>query len=215
LKPSPEGGFNFNGQEPETAFAARLTLTPALVRAKRMKAIKPIALLLLLTSASVTAHAENSATVDLSGGSYGQQQVIVDYRVWRVRENKSPKGFTIAIVTLAPQRFNKRDISLLADQLNKRFASEQRVQVGLLDDENTARLFIEGRLEYPAYTKAERGRYYLDRTQCKEYVQFHPQGRKVKQMIRLNCSRPEATGTSTGVRRHEPAVPTRLAANLI
>jgi len=158
--------------------------------------------LLLISICNRNAQAEDTCAFGLPGGPYPQAQA--DYHVWQLTESKSPKGFTIAIVTLAPERFNRRDILLLADQLKKRFASEQRLQVGLLDDENTARLFIAGRLEYPAYAKAERGRYYLDRTQCKEYVQFYPQGRKVKQMIRLNCSRPEATATSTGVRRHEP-----------
>ena len=158
----------------------------------------------LISVCHLNTHADNSASFDPPAGSDGYQQVAVEYRVWRITENKSPKGFTVAIVTLAPERFNKRDISLLADQLNKRFASVQRVQVGLLDDENAARLFVAGRLEYPAYAKAERGRYYLDRTRCKEYVQFYPQGSKAKQMIRLNCSRPEANATSTGVRPHEP-----------
>lgn len=113
------------------------------------------------------------------------------YHVWRVF-SPDRRGFTVAVVSVDPKRFNREDMSALASQLNQEFADKRKLKVGLLDNENTARLFASGRAEYSTYETAERGRYYLDRTMCQEYIQFSTRRQKpmTKLAIRLNCSSP-------------------------
>ena len=114
----------------------------------------------------------------------------LNYRVWRVFPPTKKNRLAIAVVSVAPQHFNRDDMTALAARLNKEFAQETRLRVGLVDDEDTARLFAAGRVNYPTYEKAERGRYYLDRIKCEEYIQFSTQQGKPRETIRLNCSRP-------------------------
>lgn len=111
------------------------------------------------------------------------------YHVWRVF-SPDRTGFTIVVVSVDPKRFNREDMRVLASQLNQEFADTRKLKAGLLDDENIARLFASGRAEYSTYERAERGRYYLDRTTCQEYIQFSTrrQKRRTKVAIRLNCS---------------------------
>lgn len=117
----------------------------------------------------------------------------LDYRVWRFPSPADKNRFTIAVASVGSKHFNREDMTALAAQLNKEFTQETRVKVGLVDDENTARLFVRGGANYPTYEKAERGRYYLDRTKCEEYIQFSTQSEKPRNevTIKLNCSRPQ------------------------
>lgn len=111
------------------------------------------------------------------------------FHVWRVF-SPDRRGFTVVVVSVDPKLFNRKDMSALAGQLNQEFADKRKLKVGLLDDQNIARLFASGRAEYSTYETAERGRYYLDRTTCQEYIQFstHRQKGRTKVAIRLNCS---------------------------
>lgn len=112
----------------------------------------------------------------------------LDYHVWRVFP-EDRRGFTIVVVSVNPRHFNRDDMTALAAQLNREFAERTKLKVGLLDDADTARLFVEGRVNYPTYERAERGRYYLDRTACREYIQFSTQRGKPRETIRFNCQR--------------------------
>lgn len=96
----------------------------------------------------------------------------LDYKVWSVSREADTKGFKIVIVSVNEKHFNDADMTMLAKKLNERFAGETKIKVGLLDDGDTARLFTAGKANYGDYQRAERGRYYLDRKDCKEYVKF-------------------------------------------
>jgi len=112
----------------------------------------------------------------------------LEYHVWRVfPENR--KGFTVVVVSVNPKHFNRDDMTALAKELNKKFQEKSKLKVGLLDDENVARLFATGRAEYSTYETSERGRYYLDRTVCREYVQFSSERGKRRQTVKLDCVR--------------------------
>lgn len=117
-----------------------------------------------------------------------EDSISLDYRVWRVFP-EDRRGFTTVVVSVNPRHFNRDDMTALAAQLNREFADRTKLKVGLLDDADTARLFVEGRANYPTYERAERGRYYLDRSACREYIQFSTQREQPRRTIRLNCSR--------------------------
>jgi len=111
----------------------------------------------------------------------------LDYQIWKVF-SQDTKGFTIVVVSVAPKHFNREDMTALATKLNAEFAQNEKLKIGLLDDENVARLFVTGRLEIADYEKSERGRYYLDRSKCKEYVHFISETNKPNR-IDVKCPR--------------------------
>lgn len=113
----------------------------------------------------------------------------LEYHVWRVFP-QDRRGFTIVVASVNPRHFNREDMIALAMQLNREFADKGKLKVGLLDDDKIARLFATGRAEYSTYELAERGRYYLDRSGCREYIQFSNRRKKprTKVTIRQNCS---------------------------
>jgi hypothetical protein len=98
------------------------------------------------------------------------------------------KGFTVLVLSVNPKHFNRVDMTALAKELNKKYQEKQKLKVGLLDNENIARFFASGRAEYSTYEAAERGRYYLDRTTCREYVQFSSQRGSPRQTVKLQCA---------------------------
>ena len=110
----------------------------------------------------------------------------IDYHVWRVF-SEDQKGFTVVVVSVNPKHFNRDDMMALAMELNKKFQEKSKLKIGLSDDENVARLFATGRAEYSTYEASERGRYYLDRTACREYIQFSSQRGKPRQTLNLDC----------------------------
>lgn len=110
----------------------------------------------------------------------------LDYHVWRVFA-EDRKGFTVVVVSVNPKHFNRDDMTALAKELNRKFQEKSKLKVGLLDDENIARLFATGRAEYSTYETSERGRYYLDRVACREYIQFSSQKGKARQTVKLDC----------------------------
>jgi hypothetical protein len=115
------------------------------------------------------------------------QNKPLDYQIWKVF-SQDTKGFTIVVVSVNPEHFNREDMTALAAKLNAGYAQKQKLRVGLFDDANTARLFATGRLELPDFNRAQKGLYYLDRTKCKEYIQFLRQGkRQRKEIIRFRC----------------------------
>ena len=116
------------------------------------------------------------------------QNGSVDYKIWTVFPTDT-KGFTVVILSVRPELFNRQDMTSLAAKLNEEFGQKQKLKVGLLDDANAARLFVTGRLEIPDYIRAERGTYYLDRVRCKEYLRFLTGTRKPQnEVIRFKCS---------------------------
>jgi len=117
-----------------------------------------------------------------------QDSDSLDYHVWRIYpENR--RGPTVVVVSVNPKHFNHNDMVALASKFNSLFAGMKRLRVGLLDDADTARLFVEGRVNYPTYERAERGRYYLDRAACKEFIQFSAKRGKPRETVRFNCQR--------------------------
>lgn len=146
-----------------------------------------LALLIMKLSQKESAHHVRTA----SGVVQSQAEVEKgpDYRIWHVAKEKDQKGFITVVASVNPKHFNREDMSALAARLNKEFANVPKLKVGLVDDENAARLFVTGRLEYPSFEKAERGRYYLDRQKCVEYIQFSTQRGKPRQTIRFKCTR--------------------------
>jgi hypothetical protein len=112
----------------------------------------------------------------------------LEYHIWRVFP-EDRKGFTVIVASVNPKHFNRDDMTALAKELNKKFQEKSKLKVGLLDDENVARLFATGRAEYSTYEASERGRYYLDRSVCREYVQFSSERGKPRQTVKLDCGR--------------------------
>lgn len=110
----------------------------------------------------------------------------LDYHVWRVFP-EDRKGFTVVVASVNPRHFNRQDMMALARELNRKYQEKAKLKVGLLDDENIARLFASGRAEYSTYETAERGRYYLDRNACREYVQFSTKRGRPRQKVKLDC----------------------------
>ena len=126
-----------------------------------------------------------SVTEEISQ-STTQDSKSLDFHVWQVF-TEDRKGFTTAVVSVNPRHFNRAEMIKLAVELSRKFNEIQKLKVGLLDDENIARLFATGRAEYSTYKTAERGRYYVDRTACREYIQFSPQRGKPRETIRIKC----------------------------
>ena len=126
--------------------------------------------------------------VEAMSQSKTEDNQSLDYHVWRVF-SEDRKGFTTVVVSVNPRHFNRDDMTKLAMQLDREFAEKPKLKVGLLDDDNIARLFATGRAELSTYYTAERGRYYLDRTACREYIQFSTKRGKPRETIRLKCRR--------------------------
>ena|SRR5215470_4099451 len=129
------------------------------------------------------ARARGQATADES-----EDQRPLEYKVWRIYP-PDRRGFAIAVLSVNPKHFNRGDMAILAHELNSKFGDIRKVKAGLLDNADTARLFVEGLLDYPSFEKAERGRYYLDRDRCNEYIQFSRHKAKPKQTLTFNCNR--------------------------
>ena len=115
------------------------------------------------------------------------QNKSLDYKIWQVF-SQDMKGFTIVVVSVNPEHFNRQDMTALAAKLNEEFAQKQKLKVGLLDDANRASLFVLGRLELPDFDRAQKGLYYLDRTKCKEYIQFRTGNNSRNEVIRFRYS---------------------------
>jgi hypothetical protein len=116
------------------------------------------------------------------------QNKSLDYKIWQVFSHDT-KGFTIVVASVNPEHFNRDDMTALAAKLNEEFAQKQKLKVGLWDDANAARLFVTGRLEIPDFNRAQKGLYYLDRTKCKEYLQFRERDNNSRnEVIRFRCS---------------------------
>jgi hypothetical protein len=125
------------------------------------------------------------AVIVLCGHTYAASSL--EYRVWRVFPEDG-KGFTLVVVSVDQRHFNREDMTALAARLKQEFAGKAKLKIGLLDDPDTARLFVEGKVNYATYEKAERGRYYLDRTACREYIQFSVRRGKARRTIPIKCS---------------------------
>ena len=115
------------------------------------------------------------------------QNKSLDYKIWQVF-SQDTKGFTVVVVSVNSVHFNRADMTALATKLNEEFAQKQKLKVGLLDDANSARLFVSGRLEIPDFNRAQKGLYYLDRTKCREYIQFRARNNSRNEIIRFRCS---------------------------
>jgi hypothetical protein len=114
----------------------------------------------------------------------------LEYKVWKVF-SPDTKGFTAVIISIDPNHFNRADMMSLASEIRKEFIEKDKLKVGILDDANTARLFVTGGLELPDYDKAERGRYTLDRAKCQEQIEFSTRRGKPVSEVRISfkCSR--------------------------
>ncbi|HEV2707199.1 MAG TPA: hypothetical protein VGV59_14860 [Pyrinomonadaceae bacterium] len=160
-------------------------LAASLLFARTEQAKSPSPPLPTLPQSSPALHAPTetvqSGTADDDGA--------LDYRVWRVFP-EDRRGFTLVVVSVNPKHFNRADMTALAARLKREFAEKAKLKVGLVDDDDTARLFVEGRVNYPTYERAERGRYYLDRNACREHIQFSEQRGRPRKTIRLDCPRP-------------------------
>jgi hypothetical protein len=144
-----------------------------MVNYKHMRASCRVILILTLYGVSfVVAQAQNKS---------------LDYKIWKVF-SEDTKGFTIVVISVNPKSFNREAMTLLAAKLNGEFAQKQKLKVGLLDDANSARLFVSGHLELPDLNRAQKGLYYLDRIKCKEYIQFGARNNSRNETIRLRCS---------------------------
>lgn len=113
----------------------------------------------------------------------------VDFQVVRLIPSKRLGQSSKAIVSVDPQHFNDNDLILIAHRLNEIFVNENKIEVGLLDDEITARLFSEGKVNYATYEKAERGRYVLNRLNQKEYIEFSKERGGSKKRITIKISK--------------------------
>lgn len=110
-------------------------------------------------------------------------------RVLRVFPTSKKGEVTPVVVSLDPKHFTRGDLTVLASALKEVFADKTILKVGLVDNANTARAFLEGKIDYPSYLTAERGRYYLNRRTAEETVAFTPLGSKKREVIRLGRKR--------------------------
>lgn len=112
-----------------------------------------------------------------------------DYKVWEPLLVDT-EGFAVFYISTSPAHFNRADIVALAAKLSRDFAQYQKLKIGLLDDENTARNIAAGRIEIRNLPLVEKGMYYLDRTRCREYIRFIVGGKQRRSVvIRFRCSR--------------------------
>jgi hypothetical protein len=144
--------------------------------------------MMFVVGAGDEASSQQAVTRAEESDTRSQRSNSVDYHVWRIYpENR--QGLTIVVVSVNPKHFNRSDMISLAAELNNEFANKKKLRIGLLDDADTARLFAQGRASYPTYERAERGRYYLDRDSCKEYVQFEVKKGRPRETVRFKCKR--------------------------
>ena len=111
-----------------------------------------------------------------------------DYHVWKVFP-EDQNGFTIIIVSVAPRHFNRGDMIDLAKRLDEGFPDRPKLKAGLLDNESIVKLFSTGQADLTTYYSSERGRYYLDRVACRQYVEFSSERGKPKKIVNLPCAR--------------------------
>ena len=93
--------------------------------------------------------------------------------------------FAIIIVSVEPKYFNRKDMIELASKLKNQFPGVVKLKAGILDDDNLAHLVVTGGVELSDFYKAQRGLYYLDRTRCKEYIQFSARKANPKKEVTL------------------------------
>ena len=123
-----------------------------------------------------------SATLKHSRQS--RSKTRIQYRVIKSFVPSGTDRFTIIIIVVDPVHFNRDHMKLLAEQLNREFPGINKLKVSLLDDERPARQLLTGALEPDAYEKLQRGLYYLDRSECVEYVRFATQENKPVKITR-------------------------------
>jgi hypothetical protein len=89
------------------------------------------------------------------------------------RTAKGPPTLIMQI-SVQPKKFNREDITTLAQQLKEDFCQEQRIHISLFDDAKEAKstALIYGYLSQGGETGALRGFYDLDRTTGKEVITF-------------------------------------------
>lgn len=106
--------------------------------------------------------------------SHSQREDVnaLNYKVTPFFIPADPSRFAIVYVTIDQQHFNRQDMRTLAAQLNQKFEKQARLRVALFDDDRIPQLMVKGGVQLSDFHKAQRGMYYLDRTKCKEYIEF-------------------------------------------
>jgi hypothetical protein len=133
----------------------------------------------------------NTTNIYAASAKLNASQTL-EYKVWRVFP-PSRGGYALALVSVSPKHFNKDDMTILANQLNKDYSKEIVLKAVLFDDESIPRNFLLGGVEISTLYKEQRGLYFIDRKKCKEYIQFYADKKKPKSNIVVNfkCSSPK------------------------
>jgi hypothetical protein len=120
----------------------------------------------------------------------GQENQSLEYRVWRFIPTTKKDGYSLAIVSVNPRHFNRIDMKKLAVELRNSYPKEVRFNASLFDSDSVPRTFVEGGLDLPTFNNNQRGRYLINRSQCKEYIRFFtPKGKsKTEEKIKFKCS---------------------------
>ena len=110
---------------------------------------------------------------------------VINFHIWGVFPSRKNGDPSKAVISVSPEHFNEKDMAVLAAQLNHFFRKEKILEAGLVDDETTARLFSAGKVNYATYEKSERGRYFFNKENNSEYIEFSEEPGGVRKRISI------------------------------
>ncbi len=120
-----------------------------------------------------------------------QKMNRIKYRVARSERTVAGPSTLVLHVSINSRYFNRDDMVLLANQLNRDFCKESRVTVLIFSDYRAAKSLVFSIEHPPTYDRdkaALRGGYNLDRVAHTESVSFSPDPSKPRDEIRINLN---------------------------
>jgi hypothetical protein len=133
--------------------------------------------LVLLTAAPSVAQSEK------------QRNKPLDYQVRRVIRSTKKGGYTLITVRVNAKHLNRKDMTTLAEQLREEFAEETRLNAALFDESTPDYILTRGG-EIMDFYAEQRGLYSVDRSKCKEHIEYYAKkgNAKRKIMITFGCA---------------------------
>lgn len=108
----------------------------------------------------------------------------------RVIRSTKKGGYTLITVSINAKHFNRKDMTTLAGQLREEFAEETRLDAALFD-ESTPDYILTGGGEIMDFYAEQRGLYSVNRSKCKEHIEYYTKkgNTKGRIMIPFRCPR--------------------------
>lgn len=115
----------------------------------------------------------------------------LSYHVRRSILPKHKNQFAVIHVFVDPKHFNRHGMNALAAHLRRALPEQPKLRAVLLDDDNVARNILPLGADYQIFEKAVRGVYQIDRTKCKEFIQFSSKKGRPRNEVTMHfkCSR--------------------------